>query len=339
MILITGAAGFIGFHTAKALLERGDSVIGVDNLNDYYGVELKDARLDILGQYENFTFYKADIADREAIQGIMTAHPQIDRIINLAAQAGVRYSLQNPYAYEQSNLLGQLVMLEAARHCKGPDGEGLKHFVYASSSSVYGGNTKQPFSVDDEVNQPVSLYAATKRAGELMTQSYSHLYNIPATGLRFFTVYGTYGRPDMAYFSFTRNIMDGNAIEVFNNGDMRRDFTWIDDVVNGILGVLEAVPQPHGKYCIHDAPHRIFNLGNNRSESLMEFIETIENAIGRETRKIMAPMAPGDVKETYADIEPAREVFGYDPKTPISEGIPRFVEWYCDFYGVKKAAE
>lgn len=333
MILITGAAGFIGFHTAQALLEAGEKVVGVDCLTDYYDVSLKEARLNELGKLEGFTFYRVDIADRDAMQAIMTAHPEIDRIIHLAAQAGVRHSLTHPFDYEHSNLMGHLVMLELARNC-----EGLKHFVYASSSSVYGGNTKQPFAVGDAVDSPVSLYAATKRAGELMTQSYSHLYNIPATGLRFFTVYGPFGRPDMAYFSFTRDILNDTPITIFNQGDMKRDFTWIDDVVNGIIGALVHPPVAHGRYCIHDAPHRIFNLGNNRAENLLDFVETIENALGETTKKIMAPMAPGDVAETFADIDPAREVFGYDPKTPISEGIPKFVAWYRDFYGIKKAA-
>ncbi|MCB9989989.1 MAG: SDR family NAD(P)-dependent oxidoreductase [Rhodospirillales bacterium] len=333
MILLTGAAGFIGFHTAQALLAAGEQVIGVDNLNEYYDVTLKKARLEQLEKRDGFTFYKADIADRDAMQGIMDAHPQIDRIIHLAAQAGVRHSLTHPFDYEHSNLMGPLVLLELARHR-----EGLKHFVYASSSSVYGGNTKQPFSIDDQVNAPVSLYAATKRAGELMTQSYSYLYNIPATGLRFFTVYGPWGRPDMAYFSFTRDILAGKPITVFNQGDMKRDFTWIDDVVSGIIAVLGHPPVAHGPHCIHDAPHRVFNLGNNRAESLLYFIETIETALGVRTEKIMAPMAPGDVPETYADIDASKEVFGYDPKTPLSEGIPQFVEWYRSFYGIEKAA-
>ncbi|MCB1321789.1 MAG: SDR family NAD(P)-dependent oxidoreductase, partial [Leptospiraceae bacterium] len=332
-ILLTGAAGFIGFHTAQALLAAGEQVIGVDNLNEYYDVTLKKARLEQLEKRDGFTFYKADIADRDAMQGIMDAHPQIDRIIHLAAQAGVRHSLTHPFDYEHSNLMGPLVLLELARHR-----EGLKHFVYASSSSVYGGNTKQPFSIDDQVNAPVSLYAATKRAGELMTQSYSYLYNIPATGLRFFTVYGPWGRPDMAYFSFTRDILAGKPITVFNQGDMKRDFTWIDDVVSGIIAVLGHPPVAHGPHCIHDAPHRVFNLGNNRAESLLYFIETIETALGVRTEKIMAPMAPGDVPETYADIDASKEVFGYDPKTPLSEGIPQFVEWYRSFYGIEKAA-
>lgn len=327
MILLTGAAGFIGFHTARALIARGEQVVGVDILNDYYDPALKEARLDLLKAEDNFTFYKADIADEAAMKAIMEKHPDIDRIIHLAAQAGVRYSLENPHAYERSNLAGQLVMLELARHC-----EGLKHFVYASSSSVYGGNTKQPFSIDDPVNAPVSLYAATKRAGELMTQSYSHLYQIPATGLRFFTVYGPWGRPDMAYFSFARDILEGRPIQVFNEGNMKRDFTWIDDCVAGILSALDHPPAPHDEFCFHDAPHRLFNLGNNKPERLLYFIETIEKALGQTAEKIMAPMAPGDVEETYADIDASRALLGYDPKTPLSEGIPQFVTWLRAFY-------
>ena len=333
MILLTGAAGVIGFHTVRALLARGETVIGVDNLNDYYDPALKQARLKQLRGDNRFSFVQADIADRAAMAQVMDDHPGIDRIVHLAAQAGVRYSLQNPYAYEHSNINGQMVMLDCARHRPG-----LKHFVYASSSSVYGGNVKQPFAVGDDVSQPLSLYAATKRAGELMVQSYSHLYAIPATGLRFFTVYGPWGRPDMAYFSFTRAIAEGRPIDIYNEGNMKRDFTWIDDIVAGVLGALDAPPVPHAAHCIHDAPHRIFNLGNNRAENLLLFVETIEGALGRTTEKIMAPMAPGDVPETWADIAPAQEVFGYSPQTPISAGIPRFVAWYCDYYGIKRAA-
>lgn len=332
MILLTGAAGFIGFHTALALLARGEDVVGVDNLNDYYDPALKHGRLAQLREDPRFTFVQADIADSEAMAKMMAQFP-VDRIVHLAAQAGVRYSLKNPGAYEHSNLRGHLTMLECARHCTG-----IKHFVYASSSSVYGGNTKQPFAVGDALDSPVSLYAATKRSNELMTQSYSHLYGFAATGLRFFTVYGPWGRPDMAYFSFTQAIAEKTPIHIFNHGKMKRDFTWVDDIVAGVIGALDHPPVAHGQYCIHDAPHRIFNLGNNRAEDLLHFVETIENAMGRSTEKIMAPMAPGDVAETWADIEPARAVFGYNPQTPISVGIPRFVNWYCDFYGVKRAA-
>lgn len=330
MILVTGAAGFIGFHTVLALLSRGETVIGVDILNDYYDPALKAARLQQLEGRNGFTFYKADISDADAMNRIISDHPGIDRIVHLAAQAGVRYSIDNPHAYKISNLDGQVVMLELAR---GLQEQGkLKHFVYASSSSVYGGNTKLPFSVHDPVEQPVSLYAATKRSGELLAQSYSHLYKIPATGLRFFTVYGPWGRPDMAYFSFTKNIVDGTPIKIFNHGDMRRDFTWIDDIVAGIIGAMDAVPEAGAAHTIGGAPHRLFNLGNHKSEQLTDFIETIEDALGQKAQRVMGEMAPGDVKETFADIDASREVFGYDPKTPISEGIPKFVEWYRQFY-------
>lgn len=333
MILITGVSGFIGFHTSKTLLENGKIVIGIDNMNDYYDISLKQARLEQLQKYENFVFYEADISHESVMAGIMEKHPDIDGIIHLAAQAGVRYSIEDPYAYEESNLKGHLVMLECARHCKG-----LKHFVYASSSSVYGGNTKQPFAESDPVNEPVSLYAATKRANEMMTQSYAHLYGFPATGLRFFTVYGTWGRPDMAYFLFTKAIMEGKPITVNNGGEMKRDFTWIDDCVAGIISAFEHPSAAHGKYCIGDAPHRLFNIGNNKTEKLTDFIAEIEKALGRSTEKIMAPMAPGDVKETYADISAAQDILGFDPKTPLSIGIPAFTSWYLDFYNHKKAA-
>lgn len=330
MILLTGTAGFIGYHTAQALLARGEEVVGIDNLNDYYDVGLKHGRLKQFEGRNGFTFYEGDIANKEKLEEILQLHPDIDRIIHLAAQAGVRYSLENPYAYEQSNLAGHLVMLEMARNLGGR----LKHFVYASSSSVYGANTKQPFSIDDPVEQPVSLYAATKRAGELITQSYAHLYGFPATGLRFFTVYGPWGRPDMAYFSFTDKIVKGEPITVFNHGDMKRDFTYIDDIVAGILGSLDAVPEKGGAYCIGDTAHRVFNLGNNKPEQLLDFIGTIESALNKDVEKIMAPMAPGDVYETYADIDASKDVFGYDPKTSLAEGIPKFITWYKDYYKV-----
>lgn len=327
MILLTGAAGFIGFHTAKALLERGDTVLGIDNLNDYYDPELKQARLKILKDYPAFTFEACDISDENSVKQLINKHSDIDQIIHLAAQAGVRYSIDNPKAYTDSNLVGQMVMLEVAR---GLQEKGrLKHCVYASSSSVYGANTKQPFSVSDRVEHPVSLYAATKRSGELLVQSYAHLYQIPATGLRFFTVYGPWGRPDMAYYTFTKAILEGQPIKVFNHGDMRRDFTWIDDIVEGVLGALEHPPHADSKFLVGDGvPHRIFNLGNNKSEKLMDFIHEIEQAAGQKAEMIMQDMAQGDVKETFADIAAAKEVFGYNPKTPISVGIPLFVSWY-----------
>jgi UDP-glucuronate 4-epimerase len=322
-VLVTGAAGFIGFHVSQALLARGDSVIGVDDLNDYYDVRLKRARLDQLEKTQGFAFRKLDIADRDAVFKLVSANPKIDRIVHLAAQAGVRHSLTNPYAYTRSNVEGQLVMLEAARAMSE-----LAHFVYASSSSVYGGNTKLPYSVEDRVDSPVSLYAATKKAGELMAHCYSHLYGIPATGLRFFTVYGPWGRPDMAAFLFTRAMLAGEPIRVFNFGDMKRDFTFIDDIVAGVVAVLAKPPARDG------VPHRVYNLGNNRSEPLLRFIEVLEKSLGVKAKTNLEPMQPGDVKETYADIAASRRDFGFDPKTSIDEGIPRFVAWYRKYYGV-----
>ncbi|MAS87388.1 MAG: capsular biosynthesis protein CpsI [Micavibrio sp.] len=329
-ILVTGAAGFIGFHTTQKLINDGHQVIGIDNQNGYYDPALKTARLNQLQALEGFTFYPMDIADEAAVHKLEADHSDIEIIIHLAAQAGVRYSIENPQSYVQSNLVGHANMLELARHLheKGH----LKHFVYASSSSVYGANKKTPFSVEDVVRSPVSFYAATKAANELMSQSYAHLYRLPATGLRFFTVYGPYGRPDMAYFSFTKAILEGKPITVFNNGDMRRDFTWIDDIVDGVTAVMNFAPTGDAFHTIAGAPHRVFNLGNNKAEKLLDFIETIEKALGKTTQKIMADMAAGDVKETFADITAAQEIFGYNPKTPISKGIPAFVEWYKDFY-------
>jgi UDP-glucuronate 4-epimerase len=323
-VLVTGAAGFIGSHVSRALLAQGRTVIGVDDLNGYYDVRLKQARLALLEKDSRFAFHRLDIADRDAVLKLVAAHPEIERIVHLAAQAGVRYSLANPYAYTHSNVEGQLVMLEAARALPG-----LRHFVYASSSSVYGGNTKLPFSVEDRVDNPVSLYAATKKAGELMAHCYSHLYGIPATGLRFFTVYGPWGRPDMSAFIFARSILAGEPIRVFNFGDMKRDFTYIDDIVAGVVACLAAPPR------VTDAPrHRIYNLGNHRPEALMHFIRVLERALGREAKLLLEPMQPGDVKETYADIDSARRDFGFDPKTTIEEGIPRFVAWYREYHGV-----
>lgn len=317
---MTGAAGFIGFHVSKALLERGEKVIGVDNLNDYYDVALKESRLEILNENKNFVFYPSDIADKNDIFGIGKSHPEITRIVHLAAQAGVRYSLENPFAYVSSNLVGQVVMLELCRNLRK-----LEHFVYASSSSVYGGNTKLPFSVEDNVDSPLSLYAATKKSDELLTHSYSHLFGIPSTGLRFFTVYGPWGRPDMATFLFTRDIVAGKPIAVFNNGDMKRDFTYIDDIVAGILGVLSNTPS--GK-----PPYKIYNLGNNLSENLMDFINVLEESLGKKAIINFKPMQAGDVKETYADITDAQNDFGFTPKTSIQEGLPKFVEWYRSYY-------
>lgn len=322
--LVTGAAGFIGFHTSRQLLSRGETVIGIDSLNDYYDPALKQARLDLLSQVPGFVFYHRDIADRPAMERLAANHPEIDRIIHLAAQAGVRYSLTNPYAYTHSNIDGHIVMLELARHLKH-----CEHFVYASSSSVYGANTKLPFAVEDRVDNPVSLYAATKKAAELMAHSYSHLYGLPTTGLRFFTVYGPWGRPDMSAFLFTKAILEGRPIKVFNNGDMRRDFTYVDDIVGGILAVASSPPAaPAGS-----PPYKVYNIGNHKSEPLMRFISVIETALGRKAQIEFEPMQPGDVKETFADIGPLRRDFGFAPETSIDEGIPRFINWYRDFYG------
>jgi UDP-glucuronate 4-epimerase len=320
MILLTGAAGFIGFHVGKALLSRGHRIVGIDNLNAYYDVSLKQARLSQLLAKSGFSFRQLDISDRDAMLALAREFPQIARIVHLAAQAGVRHSLSDPYVYIQSNVMGQAVMLELARRL-----ESLEHFVYASSSSVYGGNTRLPFSVDDPVEQPNSLYAATKRTDELMGYAYAHLYNIPATGLRFFTVYGPWGRPDMAAFLFTCAILKGEPIRVFNHGEMWRDFTYIDDIVDGVLRVIERPPSAA-------PPHAIYNLGNHRSEKLTDFIAVIEGALGKKAQLQLEPLQPGDVPATYADIDSSRRDLGFDPKTPIAVGVPRFVEWYREFY-------
>ena len=321
-ILVTGAAGFIGAAVSHALLTRGDSVIGIDNLNAYYDVALKEARLTPLKAQKNFRFHKIDIADRDAMLKLAADNPQIDGIVHLAAQAGVRYSLTDPYAYVTSNVMGQVVMLELARALKG-----LKHFVYASSSSVYGDNTKSPFAADDPVEQPNSLYAATKRAGELFGYTYAHLYGLPATGLRFFTVYGPWGRPDMAYFLFTRAIIAGETMRVYNHGEMWRDFTYIDDIVDGVIRTLDRPPSG-------TPPHAVYNLGNHRSEKLTDFIAEIERALQRKAVVSLEPIQPGDVPRTYADIEASRRDLGFEPTTPISVGIPKFVDWYKGYYGV-----
>ena len=322
-ILVTGAAGFIGYHTCMTLLARGETVIGIDNLNDYYDVRLKHARLDQLKAKPGFSFHQLNIADREGIFAALSGNANIEGIIHLAAQAGVRYSLTNPYAYIEANVMGQIVLLELARSFKN-----LKHFVYASSSSVYGGNTKLPFSVDDTVDHPVSLYAATKKADELFGHTYAHLYRIPLTGLRFFTVYGPWGRPDMAAFIFTKAIMEDKPIQLFNHGEMQRDFTCVEDIVAGILGVLANPPKDEdGK-----APHRVYNLGNNNSEKLSHFVEIIEKAVGKKAIINYAPIQPGDVPATYADIAASQRDFGFEPRVGIEEGLPRFVDWYRSFY-------
>ena len=327
-IIVTGAAGFIGYHMCDALLARGDRVIGIDNLNDYYDVALKKARLARLEGRHGFTFARADICDRDALDRVAEADggaQEISAVLHLAAQAGVRYSLINPEAYVETNIVGQLNILELCRNLPN-----LTHLVYASSSSVYGGSKKLPFSETDMVNCPVSLYAASKKADELMGHVYAHLYHIPITGLRFFTVYGPWGRPDMAAYIFTRAIFSGEPIQIFNNGYMRRDFTYIDDVVKGVLTIIDAVPAN-----IHEkAPHRIYNIGNNRSEPLLRYVELLEQVIGRTAEKKFAPMQPGDVKETYADIGAIQRDHGFQPAITIDEGIPKFVAWYRDYHGV-----
>jgi UDP-glucuronate 4-epimerase len=321
-VLVTGAAGFIGYHVAAALLARGEAVVGIDNLNDYYDVRLKRARLSLLTPHANFTFEKTDVSERDAMLALPGRHSGIDRIVHLAAQAGVRHSLVDPYAYVQSNVMGQVVMLEMARRL-----EGLRHFVYASSSSVFGANTELPFSVDQRVDRPNSLYAATKRADELISYTYAHLYGLPSTGLRFFTVYGPWGRPDMSPMLFARAILAGEPIRVFNEGRMSRDFTYIDDIVDGVLRALDRPPSA-------TPPHALYNLGNHRSEKLLDYIAVLEAAIGRKAQMRLEPMQPGDVADTYADIEASRRNLGYAPATPISAGIPKFIAWYRDFYRV-----
>jgi len=325
-VLLTGAAGFIGYHVARALLGRGERVVGVDNVNDYYDPALKQARLAQLEASGSFAFHRADVADGGAVQQVLAKEPGIDRVIHLAAQAGVRYSLENPQAYVHSNLLGQVVVLEACRRLPG-----LKHLVYASSSSVYGGNTKLPFSVADPVERPLSLYGATKRADELMGAAYAHLFRIPMTGLRFFTVYGPWGRPDMSAYIFTRAIFSDEPIRLFNAGDMKRDFTYIDDIVAGVLAALDRPPPDGGP---DDPPHRLYNLGNHRCEELTRFVAILERECGRKAKIQPMPMQPGDVRETFADIESATRDLGFHPRTPIDEGLPRFVAWYRDYHGV-----
>jgi UDP-glucuronate 4-epimerase len=320
-ILLTGAAGFIGMHVAQALLTRGESVIGVDNVNDYYDVALKEARLARLAGHEKFRLERLDIADEGALMPLADG---VDRVIHLAAQAGVRYSLTNPGAYERANLAGHLNVLEFARSL----GDRLIQMVYASSSSVYGGNTKLPFSVDDQVDNPVSLYAATKKADELMSHAYSHTYGMAQTGLRFFTVYGPWGRPDMSAYIFTSKILAGEPIPVFNHGDMQRDFTYIDDIVAGVVAALDLPPAADGPR------HRVYNLGNHRSEPLMRFIGLIETALGQKAEIDFQPMQPGDVQATYADIDATQRDLGFQPSTPIDEGIPKFIAWYREYHGV-----
>ena len=333
-VLITGVAGFIGFHLAKRLLARGDQVLGLDNLNDYYDVTLKEARLAQVKGQPGFRFHKLDLADREGIPRLFKEHePEV--VVNLAAQAGVRYAQQNPHAYIDSNLLGFANILEGCCHF------GVKHLVFASSSSVYGANTKMPFSVHDNVDHPVSLYAASKKANELMAHTYSHLYGLPVTGLRFFTVYGPWGRPDMALFLFTKAILEGRPINVFNYGKMRRDFTYIDDIVEGMVRVLDKQPKPNPQWSGDSpdpgssaAPYKLYNIGNNQPVDLMRFIEVLENQLGVKAAKNMLPLQPGDVPATYADVDDLVRDVGFKPGTPIEVGIERFVTWYRSYYRV-----
>ena len=331
-VLVTGAAGFIGFHLSQRLLQDGCQVIGLDNLNPYYDVQLKRDRLKQLQAAPGFTFHQVDLADRPALQRIFET-TDLQVVINMAAQAGVRYSLENPHAYVEANLVGFVNLLECCRH------QQMQHLVFASSSSVYGANTRMPFSVHHNVDHPVSLYAATKKSNELLAHTYSHLYNLPCTGLRFFTVYGPWGRPDMALFLFTKAILEDRPIQVFNHGRMRRDFTYIDDIVEGVVRVTRRLPQSNPSWKGDDpdpgtsyAPYRIYNIGNNQPVELMAFIAAIETALGKTARKEMRELQPGDVPATYADIDDLIEDVGFKPSTPIDAGIRRFVQWYIDYY-------
>ncbi|GBF25499.1 UDP-N-acetylglucosamine 4-epimerase [bacterium MnTg02] len=332
-VLVTGAAGFIGFHTSKALLDRGDHVVGFDNLNPYYDAKLKQDRLARLQGRNGFSFVQNDLEDREAVETLFREE-RFDRVIHLAAQAGVRYASENPHAYIDSNLVGFLHILEGCRR------NDVEHLVYASSSSVYGANTEMPFSVHQNVDHPLSLYAATKKANELMAHSYSHLYEMPVTGLRFFTVYGPWGRPDMSLFKFTKNILAGEPIDVYNYGDHVRDFTYIDDIVEGVVRCLDRIAASNPDWdsdapdpATSSAPYRLYNIGNNNPVELMHFIACIENALGREAEKNMLPMQPGDVRKTYADVDDLVEDMGYRPSTEIETGIQNFIDWYRDYYG------
>ena len=330
-LLVTGAAGFIGYHLCEKLLARGDTVVGLDNLNDYYDVGLKEARLARLTPQPGFSFLRADLRDRAAIERLFESN-RFDAVVNLAAQAGVRYSLENPHAYIDSNIVGFTNILESCRHHR------TGHLVYASSSSVYGMNGSMPFSVHDNVDHPISLYAASKKANELMAHTYSHLYDIPTTGLRFFTVYGPWGRPDMALFLFTEAILQGKPIKVFNHGNMQRDFTYIDDIVEGIVRVTDkpATPNPDWDSRAPDpgtssAPYRLYNIGNNNPVALLDFIAAVEKAIGKTAEKVLLPMQPGDVAATFADIDALTEAVDYQPRTPVQEGIDKFVAWYLEY--------
>ncbi len=333
-ILVTGAAGFIGSALSLRLLERGDEVVGIDNLNDYYDVNLKLARLERLQSYERFKFIKLDIADRKAVEDLFIQE-KFQKVMHLAAQAGVRYSITHPHAYIDSNIVGFINILEGCRH------NAVEHLAYASSSSVYGANTKMPFSIHDNVDHPVSLYAASKKANELMAHTYSHLYQLPTTGLRFFTVYGPWGRPDMSPFLFARNILEGKPIDVFNYGNHRRDFTYIDDIVEGVIRVVDQPAQPNQDWSSNNpdpatslAPYRIYNIGNNTPVPLLTFIETLEKYLGKTAIKNLLPMQPGDVPDTYADVSELANDLGYKPATLLDEGIKNFVDWYKDYYKI-----
>ena len=333
-ILVTGVAGFIGFHLSQALLRRGDHVYGVDNLNDYYSVELKQARLELLRNDDSFDFEQIELADADAVANLFEQN-EFDVVVNLAAQAGVRYSLTNPHVYMTSNVLGFLNILEGCRHSD------VKNLVYASSSSVYGANTKMPFAVSDNVDHPVSLYAASKKSNELMAHSYSHLYGIPTTGLRFFTVYGPWGRPDMALFLFTKAILAGEPIKVFNHGKMKRDFTYVDDIVEGVVRVIDRPAEPNTNWSgdapdpsSSKAPYRLYNIGNNQPVELMTLISTLEKCLGIDAKKEMLDLQPGDVPATFADIDALEQATGFHPSTPIDVGVKKFVDWYREFYNV-----
>jgi UDP-glucuronate 4-epimerase len=333
-VLVTGAAGFIGFHVSKILLDRGDEVVGLDNLNDFYDVSLKMARLAILEPQPGFRFVKIDLADRAAMDELFKTSG-FDRVVHLGAQAGVRYSLENPHAYVDSNVVGTLNVLEGCRN------HGTEHLVYASTSSVYGAHTNMPFSVHQGVDHPLSLYAATKKGTELMAHTYSSLFNVPTTGLRFFTVYGPYGRPDMALFLFTKNILAGKPIDVFNHGHHRRDFTFVDDIAEGVVRSLDHVAEPNAEWdsdnpdpATSKAPYRLYNIGNNQPIELMRYIEVLEECLGRKAEKNMLPLQLGDVPETFADVNSLVEAVGYRPETTVEYGIARFVEWYLEYYQV-----
>ena len=321
-ILVTGAAGFVGFHSSIRLLDAGHEVVGIDNLNNYYDVNLKHGRLALLEAKNGFSFARLDLADREGMATLFREHA-FDVVLHVGAQAGVRYSLENPFAYLDSNLTGMLTVLEGCRH------HGVKHLVYASSSSVYGSNTKLPFAIEDRVDTPISLYAATKKADELMAHTYAHLYRFPITGLRFFTVYGPWGRPDMAYFKFADAIMAGRPIDVYNHGDMRRDFTYIDDIVDAIDAIIQQGPRDSGS----EPPHKVYNLGHNHPEQLLDMIQLLEGLLGREAEKRMLPMQPGDVHATYADITDISRDYGYRTKTDLATGLREFVSWYRGYHG------